>query len=93
MICIEISDTGERIRIEREVWITTNRNGVVATPHRVKARGVGDGEKIWSLGELEGYPEARLITLAEYQEALPEPEEDPELSAEEALNILVGGNT
>lgn len=90
MICIETADTGERIRIGREIWITTNRNGVVATPHRVKAKGVGDGEKIWSLGELEGYPEAKLITLAEYQEA--QPEEDPELSAEEALNILLGGN-
>ena len=93
MICIEIAGTGERIRIEREVWITANRNGVIATPHRVKAKGVGDVEKIWSLGELAGYPEAKIITLAEYLEDRNQPEEDPELTAEEALNILLGGNT
>ena len=91
MICIEVADTGERIRIEREVWITTNRNGPIVTPHRVKAKGVGDGEKIWSLGELEGYPEARIITLAEYLEGWTPPEEDPEISAEEALEIILGG--
>ena len=92
-ICIEINETTERRRIEKPVWVTTNRNGIVITPHRVKAKGVGDGEQIWSLGELEGFPEAKIITLAEYQEARALPEDDPELSAEEALNILLGGNT
>ena len=54
MICIEIADTGARVRIEREVWITSNRNGPVITPHRIKAKGVGDGHQIWSLGEQSG---------------------------------------
>ena len=90
MIHIEITGTGERRRIEHEIWITANRNGPLATPHRAKARGIGDGEQVWSLGELEGYPEARIITLAEYLEA-PE-DEDPELTAEEALNIIMGGS-
>lgn len=68
MIHIEIIETGERRRIENEVWVTENRNGVVITPHRVKALGVGDGKEVWSLGKLEGFPGARLITLAEYEE-------------------------
>lgn len=89
MIHIEITEIGERRRIENEVWITVNRNGPLATPHRIKAMGVGDGEHIWSLGELEGYPEARIITLAEYLEA--QAEEDPELTAEETVNIMMGG--
>ena len=83
---------GEVRRIESEIWITTNRNGPLATPHRIKARGVGDGEHIWSLGELEGYPEARIITLAEYLEAQAEEDPDPELTPEEALNIIMGGS-
>lgn len=91
MIYIQ-TEGGEVKRIENEVWITTNRNGIVATPHRIKARGVGDGERIWSLGELEGYPGARIITLAEYLEAQVEEDPDPELTAEEALNIIMGGS-
>ena len=91
MICIEITNTGERRRIGNEVWITVNRNGIVITPHRALARGVGDGEQVWSLGELEGYPEAKLITLAEYEEGLTPPDPDPELTAEEALEIMMGG--
>ena len=90
MIYIQTKD-GEVRRIENEVWITVNRNGIVATPHRIKARGVGDGERIWNLGELEGYPGARIITLAEYLEAQAEEDPDPELTAEEALNIIMGG--
>ncbi len=92
MIHIEITETGERRRIENEIWITVNRNGIVTTPHRVKAKGVGDGAQVWSLGELESYPEARIITLAEYLEAQGEEDPDPELSAEEALNIIMGGS-
>ena len=91
-ICIEIIETGERRRIDRPIWVTTNRNGILATPHRIKARGVGDGEHIWSLGELEGYPEAKIITLAEYLEVQASPEEDPELSDREALEIILGGS-
>ena len=91
-ICIEIIETGERRRIDRPVFITTNRNGILSTPHAVKALGVRDGDKIWSLGGLEGYPEARKITLAEYLETLTPPDPDPELSAEEALNIIMGGS-
>lgn len=91
MIHIEITETGEKLRIENEVWITANRNGIVATPHRIKARGVGDGERIWSLGELEGYPGARIITLAEYLEAQVEEDPDPELTPEETVNIMMGG--
>lgn len=70
MIHIEIVETGERRCIEREIWVTTNRNGVVATPHRIKAKGVCDGEQIWSLGELDRYPLARIITRAEYEEQI-----------------------
>lgn len=91
MIFIRTND-GEARRIEHEVWVTTNRNGIVATAHRIKAKGVGNGEHIWSLGELEGYPEARIITLAEYLEAQAEEDPDPELTPEEALNIIMGGS-
>lgn len=90
-ICVLLPDTGVRIKLDHPVWITTNRNGIVVTPERVKAKGVGDGEHIWSLGELEGYPEAKLITLAEFLE-VQETDPDPELSAEEALNIILGGS-
>ena len=92
MIHLEIIETGERRRIEQEIWITANRNGPVITPHRVKALGVGDGKEIWSLGQLEGFPAVKLITLAEYGETLTPPESDPELTAEEALNIILGGS-
>lgn len=91
-ICIEIRETGERRRLDTPVWITTNRNGILRTPHRTKASGVGDGEEIWSLGELEGYPVARIITLAEYEEHLTPPDSDPELTAEEVLDIIMGGS-
>ena len=63
---------------------------VVACP-RPRAQGVCDGENTWSLGELEGYPEARIITLAEYLEAQVEEDPDPELTAEETVNIMMGG--
>ncbi len=76
MICIEITETGERRRIENEIWIIRNRNGVIRTPHRVKALGICDGETTWSLGTLEGYPEAKLITRAEFEEALGAAEND-----------------
>ena len=91
-ICIEITGTGERKRIDRPIWIIRNRNGILTTPHRVKALGVGDGERVWSLGALEGFPEAKRIPLAEYLEAQAEPDPDPELTAEEALNIILGGS-
>lgn len=91
-ICIEIIETGARRRIDSPLWLTCNRNGILITPHRIKARGLGDGEHIWSLGELEGYPEAKIITLAEYLETQAPPEEDPELNAEEALRIILGGD-
>lgn len=91
MICIEEKGSGIRRRIEREIWIVGNRNGSVITPHRHKAQGVGDGVRVWSLGKLDGYPEARLITLAEFEEALGFADTDPELCAEEALEIIMGG--
>jgi hypothetical protein len=92
MIYIEIVESGERLEIENQIWVTTNRNGIVVTPHRIKAAGVGDGTSIWSLGELEGFQPARIITFAEYMETQSLPDEDPKLSAEEALNIILGGN-
>lgn len=91
-ICIEILETRERLCLAEPVWIMTNRNGILRTPYRVKAQGVGDGVRVWSLGGLEGYPEARIITRAEYEETLTPPDEDPELTAEEALAIMMGGN-
>ena len=91
-ICIEITGTGERKRIDRPIWIIRNSNGILATPHRCQAGGVSDGETVWSLGQLEGFPEAKVITLAEYLEARTEPDTDPELTAEEALNIILGGS-
>ena len=91
-VCIEITGTGERRAIERPIWITRNRNGIHATPHRTKAVGVGDGEQIWSLGKLEGWPKARIITRAEYEERPARPEEDPELTAEAALAVMMGGS-
>lgn len=93
MIHIELIDTGERRAIEQPVWLTKNRNGIVSTRHQVKALGVSDGTENFSFGMLEGYPEAKLITRAEYEESLTEPETDPELTAEEALNIIMGGTT
>ena len=92
MICIEVKETGERRCIENEIWIAKNRSGIRRTPHRCKALGIGDGETVWSLGKLEGYPQAKLITLAEYLETQASPEEDPELTAEEALRIILGGS-
>lgn len=92
MICIETVNTGERLKIEREIWITRNRNGILRTAHRVKALGVGDGERIWSFGALEGYSQARIIPLAEFLAVRNPAESDPELGAEEALEILLGGN-
>ena len=92
MICIEVKETGERRCIENEIWITKNRSGIRRTPHRCKALGIGDGETVWSLGELEGYPEAKLITLAEYLETLGEQGEEEELSAQETLDIILGEN-
>ena len=91
-ICIEIIATGERRRIEGPLWIDRGRNGPFLTPHRIKAKGLGDGEQIWSLGGLEGYPEARLITLTEYLQSLAGEDPDPELTPEEALEIILGGN-
>ena len=92
MICIEVKETGERRCIENEIWITENRSGIHRTPHRCKALGIGDGETVWSLGALEGYPEAKLITLAEYLETLGEQGEEEELSAQETLDIILGGS-
>lgn len=92
MICIEVKETGERRCIENEIWITKNRSGIRRTPHRCKALGIGDGETVWSLGKLEGYPEAKLITLAEYLETLGEQGEEEELSAQETLDIILGGS-
>lgn len=92
-VYIEIIGTGERRSIDRPVWLTRNRNGILSTPHRVKALGIGDGENNWSFGTLEGYPEARIITRAEFEESLTEQETDPELTAEEALEIIMGGTT
>lgn len=91
-ICIEILETGERKKIHRPIFITTNRNGMLVTTHWVKAQGVGDGEQIWSLGTLEGYPRAKKITLAEYLEVKGAEEVDPVATAQEALDILLGGN-
>lgn len=53
-ICIEIIESGECRKLDRYFWFIRNRNGILATPHRCLALGVGDGEQIWSLGELEG---------------------------------------
>lgn len=91
MICIEIEKTGECLRIGCPVWITANRNGLLRTSHRVKALGVGDGEQIWSLGSLDGYPKARIISLAEYLAKQKPLEPDQMLPPEEALNIISGG--
>lgn len=93
MICIEILEDGQRRKLEHELWITGSRNGAIVTPHRALAKGVSDGKHIWSLGALEGYPAARIITLAEYEESRTTEETDPELSAEEALSIILGGET
>lgn len=91
-VYILIAETGQRLAIESPVWITRNRNGILITHHRAKALGIGDGETVWSLGGLEGYPEARIITRAEYEETLTEPETDPELTDSQLVNILLGGS-
>lgn len=91
-VYIEIFETGQRMRIEAPIWITRNRNGIHSTPYRVKAKGIGDGAQIWSFGELGGYPVARIITRAEFEETLTPLDPDPELTAEEALSIILGGS-
>lgn len=90
MICIEIEQTGETRRIDRPIWVRRLGNGTVAACHRPQAEGVSDGAETWSLGALEGYPAAKLITLMEHREPDAQ-DDDPELTAEEALNILLGG--
>lgn len=92
MICIEILETGARRRIDGEIWVRRQSNGTVVRCQRPRAQGVSDGAEIWSLGSLEGYPEAKLIPLAEFEESLAPPDTDPELTAEEALNIILGGS-
>lgn len=82
-VFIEIMETGQRRKIEHPVWITKNRNGILRTPHRFKALGVGDGDRIWSLGGLEGYPQARVITLLAYLEARTEHDREPVKLTEE----------
>ena len=91
-VCIEIVGTGARKKIMAPVWIKQNRNGLLCTSHRHQARGIGDGEQIWSLGTLAGYPEAQIITLAEYLEAAAASDEDPELTEGQIVSILLGGS-
>lgn len=60
---------GECLRIAREIYVARQKNGtLVRIPRRYGAQGVSDGEQTWSLGGLQGYPAARLITRAEYEE-------------------------
>ena len=91
-VCIEIVGTGERLCLEKPIWVLRNRNGLLRTRHRIKAMGVSDGEMVWSLGALAGYPEARIITRAEYEESLAETETDPELEDSQLVSILLGGS-
>lgn len=91
MVYIEIIESGERASIERPIWLTRNRNGILATPHRVKALGVGDGTENFSFGTLESCREVRLITRAEYEESLTVTETERQLTAQEALEIITGG--
>lgn len=91
-VYIEMLLTGERVRLENPVWLTTNRNGILATPHRVKALGVSDGMENYSFGTLAGCPEARIITRAEYEETGTAQDPDPVLTAEEAMKIMMGGS-
>lgn len=86
---LELVGSGERICLEEPVWITRNRWGLLRTRYRVKALGVSDGERVFSLGKLEGYPRARIITRAEYEEGLSQL--DPELDDRQIVNILLGG--
>lgn len=92
MIWIRIVGTGEVRQIGEEIWVRRLDNGTVAACHRPQAQGVSDGAQTWSLKGLEGYPEAERITMSEYLEALDGADPDPELSAEEALNIIMGGS-
>ena len=63
------TDQGECRRIEREIWVVRLRNGTLVQSRRqFGAQGVSDGEQTWSLGGLQGYPTARIITRAEYEE-------------------------
>ena len=91
MICIELAD-GSLRRIEHEIYVRRQENGAIVRCHKVHRQGVCDGEQTWSLGSLEGYPRAKVITLAEYLERPEPPSDDPELTAEEALGIILGGN-
>ena len=68
MIWIKTED-GQCKAIEGEIWVSRQRNGtLVRIPGKYRAEGVSDGEMTWSLGKLPGYPLARLITRAEYEE-------------------------
>ena len=92
MIWIKIEHTGEVRQLDRPVWVRRLSNGTLVVCRRPQARGVSDGAQTWSLGDLEGLPLARIITKCEYlAQAVPE-DPDPELTAEEALNIILGGS-
>ena len=81
MICIEITETGQRLKLDGGFFVRRQRNGVLVRCPKPKRQGVCDGERVWSLGQLEEYPEARIITRAEYEEHLgtqTEPEAAPE---------------
>lgn len=68
MIWIRTED-GECQMIPEEIWVRRQKNGIlVRTPRRFGAEGVSDGVQTWSLGPLQGYPVARTITRAEYEE-------------------------
>lgn len=83
-------------RLESPVWLTANRNGIIRTAHEPLARGILIDDEIHNLQGKEplgDYPEAKIITTAEYLEALgrTEPDPDPELTDEEAFHIMMGG--
>lgn len=68
MIWIE-TELGDCRMISREIWVARQKNGIlVRIPRAFGAEGISDGEQTWSLGALEGYPKARRITRAEYEQ-------------------------
>ncbi len=88
-VCIRLTATGEKRRMDNPVWVRAGRNGPLRC-HRVQAQGVGDGSVLYALpGSPLDYPAAEVISYAEYLENKVE-DSDPELSAEEALAIITG---
>lgn len=100
-ICVKLLDgaeAGTAVILEAPVYVYQDRRGRLLRCDRVKAQGVLSvtAEEIWQLqGKVpleRAAATVAVITRAEHDElASGDAGADPELTAEEALNIMMGG--